>query len=373
MIKRTMLPSNSQIADSLKTLLASLGCHHTTSQGSSNIRKARFRMLNLALVLQGYAQTARDTRLGRLGEGADLEAAWRRRHKWAAQRVAHLLTDTPASPPLACAADVLGKLSLCIGVGVDGMGLGDTPSGSGAMPRGAITGSGLGAMDGSVGGGWLACGAPRLQIWGSIPVGGGVDGRVGVATGEVAEDAVQAASSLTDQQSVAEALGVLADPPLERLDLGSQREADLGNRQVCADEAKAEPLDEATLAQSAQRRRRKKRKGGNDSGVLDSPSELCGTVAVRGSPKPWDAVQDQGVGTAPPLRINIPNDNGSPATPSGHDTRAATAPEGMGGSDAEVEEIVVPAADVAPLFGQGDHLGDEMPLTVKDRLQLTIR
>ena len=37
---------------------------------------------------------------GRFRTAAEAEAAWRARHKWAAQRVAQLLTDLPPSPPV---------------------------------------------------------------------------------------------------------------------------------------------------------------------------------------------------------------------------------------------------------------------------------
>ena len=41
---------------------------------------------------------------GNFPSAAEAEAAWRARHKWAAQRVAQLLTDLPPRPPLAAAS-----------------------------------------------------------------------------------------------------------------------------------------------------------------------------------------------------------------------------------------------------------------------------
>lgn len=48
------------------------------------------------------------------------EAAWRARHKWAARRLAHLLSDVHDAAPLAPVFDVLETLSLNIGLAVDG-------------------------------------------------------------------------------------------------------------------------------------------------------------------------------------------------------------------------------------------------------------
>jgi hypothetical protein len=44
-------------------------------------------------VAAGYNQTGRDVATGKIPPGWRQEAAWRARHKWAAQRVAHLMTD----------------------------------------------------------------------------------------------------------------------------------------------------------------------------------------------------------------------------------------------------------------------------------------
>lgn len=44
-------------------------------------------------VQAGYNHTARDVASGKIPPGWRQEAAWRARHKWAAQRLAHLLTD----------------------------------------------------------------------------------------------------------------------------------------------------------------------------------------------------------------------------------------------------------------------------------------
>lgn len=59
----------------------------------------------LAAVAAGYANTARDVAHGRLS-GTAVEAAWKARHKWAAQRVAPLMTDLWPRPPLGWLVDV---------------------------------------------------------------------------------------------------------------------------------------------------------------------------------------------------------------------------------------------------------------------------
>ena len=56
------------------------------------------------------------------------EAAWRSRHKWAAQRLAHLLGDAHAQPPLGPVLDAVERVSVNIGLAVNGMGLGSGPS-----------------------------------------------------------------------------------------------------------------------------------------------------------------------------------------------------------------------------------------------------
>lgn len=80
------------------------------------------------------------------------EAAWRARHKWAAQRLAHLLSDAHERPPLGPAFDLLETLSLNIGLAVDGMAVG-----SFATPA---FHAGSAALESASGGrGWAAPGA----------------------------------------------------------------------------------------------------------------------------------------------------------------------------------------------------------------------
>ena len=59
-----------------------------------------------------------------LGCAAQAEAAWRSRHKWAAQHLAHLLGDAHAKPPLAPVLDLVERVSVNIGLAVHGQGLG---------------------------------------------------------------------------------------------------------------------------------------------------------------------------------------------------------------------------------------------------------
>lgn len=54
---------------------------------------------------------------GRLRTGPETEAAFRARHKWAAQRVAPLLGDLRERPPLGAAADVQRLLSFATAKG----------------------------------------------------------------------------------------------------------------------------------------------------------------------------------------------------------------------------------------------------------------
>lgn len=58
------------------------------------------------------------------GFTAQAEAAWRSRHKWAAQRLAHLLRDTHTKPPLGPVLDLVERVSVNIGLAVDGPGIG---------------------------------------------------------------------------------------------------------------------------------------------------------------------------------------------------------------------------------------------------------
>ena len=55
------------------------------------------------------------------------EAAWRARHKWAAQRLANLLGDAHARPPLAPVLNFVERVSVNIGLAVGGAGVGSTP------------------------------------------------------------------------------------------------------------------------------------------------------------------------------------------------------------------------------------------------------
>lgn len=61
---------------------------------------------------------------GSFRSAAESEAAWRARHKWAAQRVAPLLTDLPLHPPLAGAAALWDLVCLKIALPMDGVPLG---------------------------------------------------------------------------------------------------------------------------------------------------------------------------------------------------------------------------------------------------------
>lgn len=56
------------------------------------------------------------------------EAAWRSRHKWAAQRLAHLLGDAHAQPPLGPVLDAVERVSVNIGLAVNGAGMGSGPN-----------------------------------------------------------------------------------------------------------------------------------------------------------------------------------------------------------------------------------------------------
>ena len=58
--------------------------------------------------LAGHFQTA-----------SEAEAAWRARHKWAAQRVAQLLVDLPIRPPLAAASAFLDLSCLRVALPLD--------------------------------------------------------------------------------------------------------------------------------------------------------------------------------------------------------------------------------------------------------------
>ncbi|CAK0783811.1 hypothetical protein CVIRNUC_007011 [Coccomyxa viridis] len=78
-------------------------------------------------VYAGYAETARSCATNRIPEGAKAEAAWRARHKWAAQRLANLLGDAHAKPPLAPVLDFVERVSVNIGLAVGGAGVGSTP------------------------------------------------------------------------------------------------------------------------------------------------------------------------------------------------------------------------------------------------------
>lgn len=64
---------------------------------------------------------------------AQAEAAWRSRHKWAAQRLAHLLGDAHAKPPLGPVLDFVERVSVNIGLAVDGAGVGSA-QGMGSGP-----------------------------------------------------------------------------------------------------------------------------------------------------------------------------------------------------------------------------------------------
>lgn len=81
-------------------------------------------------VLAGYNQTAKHcATLGLTGDAS--EELWRRQHKWAAGRTAHLLTDLPAAPPLAGAVSQWEDLNIRIAAVVDGMHFGSASGGGG--------------------------------------------------------------------------------------------------------------------------------------------------------------------------------------------------------------------------------------------------
>eukprot|EP00891_Asterochloris_glomerata_P008318 jgi/Astpho2/8318/Aster-x0812 len=79
-------------------------------------------------VSAGYAQTARASASGRLAKGPETEEAYRERHRWAAKRVAHLMRDLPATPPLEGAADLADSLQINIGLMVEGQGFPSWPA-----------------------------------------------------------------------------------------------------------------------------------------------------------------------------------------------------------------------------------------------------
>ena len=84
------------------------------------------------------------------------------RHKWGAQRLAHLLSDAQERPPLGPAFDLLETLSLNIGLAIDGMAVG-----SFATPALA---TGSPALESATSGnGWAAPGpGTRFNIVGSL-------------------------------------------------------------------------------------------------------------------------------------------------------------------------------------------------------------
>ncbi|KAK9908907.1 hypothetical protein WJX75_004527 [Coccomyxa subellipsoidea] len=113
-------------------------------------------------VWAGYAETARACASGRVPDGPPAEAAWRARHKWGAQRLAHLLSDAHERPPLGPAFDLLETLSLNIGLAIDGMAVGSfaTPALATGSPALESATSGLG---------WAAPGpGTRFNIVGSL-------------------------------------------------------------------------------------------------------------------------------------------------------------------------------------------------------------
>lgn len=67
-------------------------------------------------VQAGYASTVRQTARGQLTQGAGMEEAWQRRHRWAARKLAPLQTDLYDSPPLAPVYSLIETLSLGIAV-----------------------------------------------------------------------------------------------------------------------------------------------------------------------------------------------------------------------------------------------------------------
>lgn len=60
--------------------------------------------------------------------GPETEEAYRERHRWAAKRVAHLMRDLPATPPLEGAADLADSLQINIGLMVEGQGFPSWPA-----------------------------------------------------------------------------------------------------------------------------------------------------------------------------------------------------------------------------------------------------
>ncbi|CAL8461811.1 g1342 [Coccomyxa elongata] len=115
-------------------------------------------------VWAGYAETARACASGRVPDGPPAEAAWRARHKWAAQRLAHLLSDAHEKPPLRPAFDLLETLSLNIGLAIDGMAVG-----SFATPALATSGAGMTLESATDGRGWAAPGpGSPFSIVGSL-------------------------------------------------------------------------------------------------------------------------------------------------------------------------------------------------------------
>ncbi|GAB4817539.1 hypothetical protein N2152v2_004585 [Parachlorella kessleri] len=71
-------------------------------------------------VLAGYNRTARDSAAGRFGDVLDVEQAWHRRHKWAAQRLAPLLDSLPATPPIKPLLDAWERLDISVAAVVPG-------------------------------------------------------------------------------------------------------------------------------------------------------------------------------------------------------------------------------------------------------------
>ena len=61
--------------------------------------------------------------------GPELESAWRSHHKRAGRRVAHLIPDLPASPPLGQALDLAERFSIRIGAGLASASLSSASSG----------------------------------------------------------------------------------------------------------------------------------------------------------------------------------------------------------------------------------------------------
>jgi hypothetical protein len=90
----------------------------------------------------GRAPTARTQRetlaCAGLQQGPAAEKAWRQRHKWAARRVAHLMTDLYERPPLAPLADAVDAVAIGVGLSVDGVAIDGT-----AAPGAWVARSGL--------------------------------------------------------------------------------------------------------------------------------------------------------------------------------------------------------------------------------------